>query len=285
MQSKHHSTVAAILLATFLALLISRPAVASENWTQADHSPVTSFSAARQWQLNENSHKAPSLRAFSRNFLPHQVWKDFQHLAGTPDFYLVIGGIAAAPVAFRKAFRNEEPEITEMWGNSPFADNFFESGEVIGAGVFPVSASVLLWAAGKGFHSDPLRDFGSDLLEAQAINGILTLALKATINRTRPNGGPYSYPSGHTSTAFTTAGVVYTHLGKTWGIPAFFLAGYVGLSRLQEGKHYLSDVIAGGILGSYVSLKLGHHNDTPGPVSVTPRRISTGYGLSLSLRF
>lgn len=48
--------------------------------------------------------------------------------------------------------------------------------------------------------------------------------MKGAINRQRPEGAPYAYPSGHTFSAFATAGVVYKHYGKTWGISAFVLA-------------------------------------------------------------
>lgn len=54
--------------------------------------------------------------------------------------------------------------------------------------------------------------------------------MKVAVNRPRPSGGPYSFPSGHTTSAFITAGVVQKHFGPYAGYPAFALAGYVGLS-------------------------------------------------------
>jgi membrane-associated phospholipid phosphatase len=218
-------------------------------------------------------------------FILHQLYCDFTYLLAEPDFYGVVGGLGLAPSIFGPAFRNESPELTELWGPSTSADHFFEIGETVGNGAFPVLASVTSWGVGKVAGSSRLSKFGSDLFRAQVINGLLTTVLKGSINRTRPDGAPYSYPSGHTSAAFATAGTVYTHFGKTWGISAFVFAGYVGLSRLQEGKHYLSDVIAGGILGSYVSLKLARRGSKNGPISVSTRKMDTGVGLSLALQF
>ncbi|MFH1686747.1 MAG: phosphatase PAP2 family protein [bacterium] len=218
-------------------------------------------------------------------FIIRQLWDDFTYLAGEQDFYSVVGGLTVAPSMFNSAFRRESPEFTELWGGSRFADNLFEIGETVGDGAFPVLASATSWSVGKIVGSSRLRDFGSDLFRTQVVNGFLTATLKGMVNRSRPDGAPHSYPSGHTSSAFATAGVIFAHFGKTWGIGAFALAGYVGFSRLQEGKHYLSDVIAGGILGSYVSLKLSGRKRHGRGLSIAPLTRSEGAGLALSLKF
>lgn len=61
---------------------------------------------------------------------------------------------------------------------------------------------------------------------------------------------PYAFPSGHTSSAFAAAGVGVKHYGWKWGALAEAAALYVGLSRLQENKHYVSDVIGGAVLAA-----------------------------------
>ncbi|MFH2054574.1 MAG: hypothetical protein ABIJ61_01335, partial [bacterium] len=167
----------------------------------------------------------------SSPFILRQLMDDMTYLAGQPDFYAVVGGVGIIPTLFGSAFKRESPEFTEMWGASVFADGFFEAGEGLGEALYPVTASTALWAVGRLSHSNSLGDLGSDLLRAQAINGIVTLSLKVAINRRRPNGGPYSYPSGHTTSAFAIAAVIYRDCGRTWGIPAFVLASYGGLSR------------------------------------------------------
>jgi membrane-associated phospholipid phosphatase len=62
-----------------------------------------------------------------------------------------------------------------------------------------------------------------------------------------------SFPSGHAQTAFTLA-TALTILFPRWGIPAFLIAGAVGMSRIILTSHYLSDVIAGAGVGILFTL-------------------------------
>lgn len=212
-------------------------------------------------------------------------WDDVVYLTRRPGFFAVVGGLSLSPIAFRSGLRREEPELTEMWGMSSFADGFFELGEGLGQGVYPVAGSAMLWAIGGATGNRSAQSLGSDILRAQAINGLLTAAMKGAINRTRPDGAPYGYPSGHTSSAFATVGVIYQHFGFKAGIPAFVLASYVGLSRLQENKHYMSDVIAGGILGGYIGYTIAGRKQQDKTISVSPLQLRDARGLALSLRF
>lgn len=211
------------------------------------------------------------------------VWKDLGYLFSQRDFYYTVGGLALAPVALHDAFKHESPELTEHWGHSQGADNFFEAGEYLGNGKFPLASSVLLIGIGKLGGGRKVQKLGSDLLRASFATGLVTVGMKLATRRTRPNGGPYSYPSGHSSSTFAMAGVIYKDLGKTWGIPAFAVASYVGLSRLQENKHYTSDVVAGAVLGSFIAFKLAGHNEQEKSLSFSPS--PQGAGLELSLRF
>lgn len=61
-----------------------------------------------------------------------------------------------------------------------------------------------------------------------------------------------SFPSGHTSQAFFIATLMTQHFG--FGFPGvaalYFLAAFVGVTRMYLGMHYPRDVLAGAILGS-----------------------------------
>jgi membrane-associated phospholipid phosphatase len=69
-----------------------------------------------------------------------------------------------------------------------------------------------------------------------------------------------SFPSGHAQTAFTLA-TALTILVPRWGIPAFLVAGAVGISRIILTSHYLSDVIAGAGIGILFTLAVKYFFD------------------------
>ncbi len=88
-----------------------------------------------------------------------------------------------------------------------------------------------------------------------------TEILKYSVNERRPNGGNYSFPSGHTSAAMSAAEFLRRRYGWEYGLPAYALAGFVGYSRVESLEHYPHDVLAGaaiGFLSSYVFTRPYH---------------------------
>lgn len=81
----------------------------------------------------------------------------------------------------------------------------------------------------------------------------ITYALKGIIDKQRPGGRNRfdSFPSGHTSSAFSGASFIQRRYGWGYGAPAYLLAGLVGLSRVKGINHYHDgwDVLAGAIIG------------------------------------
>ena len=78
---------------------------------------------------------------------------------------------------------------------------------------------------------------------------LITHGLKYAVDRKRPDGGNYSFPSGHTSAAFSGASFLGRRYGWKCGVPAYVAASYVGWSRVECDKHYWEDVIVGAFLG------------------------------------
>jgi membrane-associated phospholipid phosphatase len=76
-----------------------------------------------------------------------------------------------------------------------------------------------------------------------------TYAIKFIADRTRPNGDPRGFPSGHASTSFATATVLQEHFGWKVGLPAFVAAAYTGTSRIADNQHWASDVVFGAAVG------------------------------------
>jgi membrane-associated phospholipid phosphatase len=57
-----------------------------------------------------------------------------------------------------------------------------------------------------------------------------------------------SFPSGHAATAFSVA-IVLTILYPRWRVPFLFAGILIAFSRIFLTQHYISDVIAGSLLG------------------------------------
>lgn len=62
-----------------------------------------------------------------------------------------------------------------------------------------------------------------------------------------------SFPSGHTTAAFTFFTLLAISLRKKWvQFVAPIFAASVGVSRVYLGQHYLSDIVAGAVLGIFI---------------------------------
>ncbi len=99
---------------------------------------------------------------------------------------------------------------------------------------------------------------------AHTINKHATRGLKNLFGKERPNGyNNVSFPSGHTSKAFTSATILYEEFKDTnpWlAYSGYVFASTTGLLRIANNEHYLSDVLAGAGLGILIT-KLVYHFD------------------------
>lgn len=74
----------------------------------------------------------------------------------------------------------------------------------------------------------------------------VTYLLKEITHKRRPDGTNHlSFPSGHTSSAFSGASFIHFRYGFKYSIPLYLLASFTGYSRVESKKHYTEDVIAG----------------------------------------
>ena len=77
-----------------------------------------------------------------------------------------------------------------------------------------------------------------------------TLALKYTVREKRPDTDTRdSFPSGHTSSAFSGATFIHKHYGLKYAIVPYLGAIYTGYSRVHSNRHYTRDVVAGALIG------------------------------------
>jgi membrane-associated phospholipid phosphatase len=125
----------------------------------------------------------------------------------------------------------------------------FSRGESIGSARAQAVAAVATYAIGRVTSHPRVTAVGADLISAQIVTQLTTSAIKMSVGRTRPDGTDFSFPSGHSSTAFATATVLQRHLGWKVGLAAYGAATYVAASRIQAKRHFLSDVAFGAAVG------------------------------------
>lgn len=96
-----------------------------------------------------------------------------------------------------------------------------------------------------------------------AVMAVAVILLKFSIRRPRPDGDwgqiyritdPHSFPSGHAARSAALA-VMGIAIGPPWfAILLILWSPWVGLSRVALGVHYLSDVVAGWLVGAVMGL-------------------------------
>lgn len=106
------------------------------------------------------------------------------------------------------------------------------------------------------------RRLGMMMLVAILVNALLcNVILKPLVQRPRPFtmnpsislliNAPtdYSFPSGHTSIAFTMVSVLAWRGEKRWTWLAFVIASLIAFSRMYLYVHYPTDILAGILVG------------------------------------
>jgi membrane-associated phospholipid phosphatase len=146
-------------------------------------------------------------------------------------------------------------------------------GDSMGTGVPGAALALLTMGTGWLFNSKGITGAGVAHAEALIATFAYTSILKVAIERDRPPAfmndskeTPYtafnaSFPSGHTSTAFATAGSIMASAGPIIGFPFLALAALTGYSRVQQRAHYTGDVIFGATLGYTMGTGFYKHHD------------------------
>lgn len=123
---------------------------------------------------------------------------------------------------------------------------------------------------------------------AVAIAGGITTAVKFTIGRGRPRGdgdadlfrplsGWSSFPSGHTAVAFAVATAIAEETRDPWLDAALYgAATLTALARLNDDRHWTSDVFVGALVGHLSARWLSRRQ---GGLRIRPT------GMTMSLEF
>jgi membrane-associated phospholipid phosphatase len=100
-------------------------------------------------------------------------------------------------------------------------------------------------------------------LIARILNSLATSGLKGATQVTRPDGTERSFPSGHTSFAFTGATALFLEYkddDKILAFSGFVFSTVTGFLRITNNRHWISDVIAGAGIGMLSSTLVWYTN-------------------------
>lgn len=222
------------------------------------------------------------------------------------------GGLAyLADQSLRDAVRGAGPQGSSGLEAIAAYGNQFGS-----PGVFVLSAA--LYGGGLVAKRPVVAAAGLRGLEAIAISGIVTGAIKGLAGRKRPaistddpssfswlrgmrSGGDYqSMPSGHTTAAFAFATAVHLEVRRRaprharWvAALAYTSATATAYARMHDDRHWFSDVVVGAGIGSVTAAAIHRWHatrpDDPFDSSflrpvLTPRPDGLGIGFSASFR-
>jgi membrane-associated phospholipid phosphatase len=147
-------------------------------------------------------------------------------------------------------------------------------GDQVGGSEFLLCVSALLLAVGYAYKLNLWKIAGWDTLVVHAVAGVASTALKHFVGRARPKfmhvgvsefspfagNGWDSFPSGHTTCSFAIATVLAVRFPKLrWGV--FGIALAISASRLLRGSHFLTDIIAGAVLGVLIAVVVVHRHE------------------------
>ena len=192
--------------------------------------------------------------------------KEYHHFRLAAGFSLFIAGLIAI---FLLLHGKENSFLIINLMNSPYFDYFFQYFTYLGDGIIwiPVFLYAILFR----------KNFLVAILAGLLICTVLTHFCKRVIfaDELRPVGvlvdkirtipglrinRYHSFPSGHTSTAFTLALLLAFVIKRTfWSIFFPVVAFFVGYSRVYLAQHFVTDVCAGlvvGVISAFLSIRV-----------------------------
>lgn len=195
-------------------------------------------------------------------------WKEWETL------FLYSGGIGAVMIVDDELYNAAQRNRTIIDDSSA---KFIES-----FGSYP-SFGIISGFYIYGAIGDSEKEIGvaRDALASGLISGIVTSSLKVIVGRKRPVeeegtyafkpfGGDHSFPSGHTTQAFSVASVIAAHYDSPWiDIISYGMATLVGIMRIRNEAHFPSDTFAGALIGTMVGRAIVKYNRSQSKIKLT----------------
>jgi membrane-associated phospholipid phosphatase len=194
--------------------------------------------------------------------------------------WLLFGGIAAGIGTVAVFDQDIERQIRHARNDT--VTNILDNVQPLG-NEYAIGIVGTFYIYGEFFKDPRAKMTALDAISASAIaSGVITNSFKYVIGRGRPTDGhgaynfrPFSgqdsFSSGHTTEAFALASVITEHYNAPWvQVTSYGLASAVGYARLNNNRHWPSDVLAGATIGTFVGKTVVHFNEKHRQVSIQP---------------
>lgn len=218
---------------------------------------------------------------------------------------------AAAFLAGSIALSTADVDIAQGWNNpthrSPGRNNLARNFAKIQEGTLTVG-NLALWGIGRLTGMNALADVSFHAAEAVVVGSLASQLIRGPLGRSRPHVTNYTdqydfkpfkgfgdfkyraFPSIHTASAFAAA-TVYTLETKrrapkaTWivGPIAYLIAAGPGVSRMYNGQHWASDILAGAFVGTFAGAKVLRYNHDVKPTNRVNRFMLGSNNVQLGL--
>lgn len=207
---------------------------------------------------------SPTLaNASAEETLGEQTWNDFKSPYTTPVRPYFLTGAALAITFAILEDTVSDPLQAKTISNRPLG-NFASDLGVLAGSLIPnllYTGGMLLTATITGNHET--RAKGNLMFRATAYAHATTTILKFIVREPRPDGSgeKVSFPSGHSTGAFSFASVIHAEHGWIYGGLAYTYATLVAYSRMNDNRHLLHDVVAGATIGASFGLGLHYRKE------------------------
>ncbi len=210
--------------------------------------------------------------------------------------------VAGATIGLTLADEDIRDEVQSSRGS--FSNDLATIGEIFGNGGYAAVGLGAFYLTGHFLEDSKAKRAALLSFESFVITGAFTQALKYMTGRQRPtrtndsdmwegpqfdDSGAVSFSSGHTATAFSIATVIANEYEDHVLVPpiAYGLAFLAGWSRMNDNKHWASDVFFGAALGYFTSKAILKFHEGPGPprFALMPMVGEDGGGLMAFYRF
>jgi hypothetical protein len=206
---------------------------------------------------------------------------------------------AAGAVGLTYVFDGDIREMLQK-NRSRGIDKASDAGAAVGDPYVHLGLAALVYGGGILADSPRWKETGEMLVEALILADGASLLLKEATGRGRPTVTTHKgdfrpfgfktdydgFPSMHTTSSFAVASVIArTSESLPIAVASYCAAAFVGFSRMNQDKHWASDVLLGAAIGELAGRVATSNHARKSSYAFVPTVTVAGGGLALTGRF